>query len=344
MTATSRELGRGAGFPRRVLPELLDALPADDPRAIRSRRDLRLVNRIMGAKAALLWALDAAGLAAPRRIVELGAGDGSMALRIARSRARAWPGVALTLLDLNPVVSSQTLTAIRELGWEVQVAAADALDWLTQPAAADSVVLANLFVHHFDGDRLTQLARRRRGPRAAVRLLRAAALALRARGQSSVGTHRLQRRYASRRGSERPCGLSRRRAVASVVQRAAERLDVARVAGGPIRPSVRREPRRVSARYDAIVIGAGVAGATAAILLARAGWSVAVVEKSAFPRRKVCGECIAATEPRAARCARDRRRGRSSRGPAARARCALRGRRNRDRGPAAAARQAPTVG
>jgi 2-polyprenyl-6-methoxyphenol hydroxylase-like FAD-dependent oxidoreductase len=51
----------------------------------------------------------------------------------------------------------------------------------------------------------------------------------------------------------------------------------------------------VSARCDAIVIGAGVAGATAAILLARAGWSVAVVEKSVFPRRKVCGECIAAT-------------------------------------------------
>ena len=49
------------------------------------------------------------------------------------------------------------------------------------------------------------------------------------------------------------------------------------------------------ARFDAIVIGAGPAGSTAAILLARAGWSVAVVEKQAFPRRKVCGECIAAS-------------------------------------------------
>ena len=48
-------------------------------------------------------------------------------------------------------------------------------------------------------------------------------------------------------------------------------------------------------RYDAIVIGAGPAGSTAALLLARAGWSIAIVEKSSFPRRKVCGEFISAT-------------------------------------------------
>ncbi len=49
------------------------------------------------------------------------------------------------------------------------------------------------------------------------------------------------------------------------------------------------------ARFDAIVIGAGPAGASTAILLARAGWQVALIEKQRFPRRKVCGECIAAS-------------------------------------------------
>ncbi len=47
--------------------------------------------------------------------------------------------------------------------------------------------------------------------------------------------------------------------------------------------------------YDAVIIGAGPAGSAAAILLARAGWSVALLEKQPFPRRKVCGECIAAS-------------------------------------------------
>jgi flavin-dependent dehydrogenase len=47
--------------------------------------------------------------------------------------------------------------------------------------------------------------------------------------------------------------------------------------------------------FDAVIIGAGPAGSTAAIVLARAGWSVALVEQQQFPRRKVCGECIAAS-------------------------------------------------
>lgn len=47
--------------------------------------------------------------------------------------------------------------------------------------------------------------------------------------------------------------------------------------------------------FDAVIIGGGLAGSSAAIMLARAGWSVALVEKQNYPRRKVCGECIAAS-------------------------------------------------
>lgn len=48
-------------------------------------------------------------------------------------------------------------------------------------------------------------------------------------------------------------------------------------------------------RADILIIGGGPAGATAATLLARAGRDVLVAEKSTFPRRKVCGEFIAAS-------------------------------------------------
>jgi flavin-dependent dehydrogenase len=45
-------------------------------------------------------------------------------------------------------------------------------------------------------------------------------------------------------------------------------------------------------RFDAVVIGAGPGGATAARLLAAGGWRVALVERDVFPRRKVCGEFL----------------------------------------------------
>ncbi|MCE9529535.1 MAG: NAD(P)/FAD-dependent oxidoreductase [Planctomycetes bacterium] len=47
--------------------------------------------------------------------------------------------------------------------------------------------------------------------------------------------------------------------------------------------------------FDALIVGGGPAGATATLLLARAGWNVCLLERKTFPRKKVCGEYLSAT-------------------------------------------------
>lgn len=44
--------------------------------------------------------------------------------------------------------------------------------------------------------------------------------------------------------------------------------------------------------FDAIIVGAGPAGSLAALVLARAGKRVALIDKARFPRPKVCGDCV----------------------------------------------------
>lgn len=149
------------GLPRRVEPELLDELPADNPDAVKSRSDLRRVNRLMGNASVLLRALDpVVQEKRPRDLVELGAGDGTLMLRLARDRHEQWPAMRVTLIDRQPCVSADTLDAIRMLGWQVDVLSIDVFDWLAQTEiAVDTIVIANLFVHHFAGESLRDLLR-----------------------------------------------------------------------------------------------------------------------------------------------------------------------------------------
>jgi hypothetical protein len=137
---------------RLVLPELLDELPPEDPRARRARRDLQRVHYAMGTLSIVRRAVAQLHLAAaPRRIIELGAGDGTLMLRFARALNPRWNGVELTLLDRHDIVGSETREGYRQLGWRLTVVRADVLAWAIEPSTQRyDLCVATLFLHHFD--------------------------------------------------------------------------------------------------------------------------------------------------------------------------------------------------
>ncbi len=146
-------------FPRRVEPELLDQLPADDPRAIRARRDVRRANTLMMNPGIMASALVEHGAGvAPRTIVDLGSGDGQFMLRVARRLAPRWPDVTVVLQDKQDIVSRATREAFAALRWRVETSATDVFDFLAnaRPSSAD-IVTTNLFLHHFVDDALVRL-------------------------------------------------------------------------------------------------------------------------------------------------------------------------------------------
>jgi len=142
---------------RIVQSELLDTLPPSDPRAAHSRRDLRRINAWMrgpGIMAAMLK--ESFHHRAPGQITEIGAGDGTFLLRAAQKISPPWLDVRVTLMDLQKNVSSETLASFAALGWNAEAIVADVFDW---PQIESEVVVANLFLHHFDGARLAELLR-----------------------------------------------------------------------------------------------------------------------------------------------------------------------------------------
>jgi Methyltransferase domain len=146
-------------FPRRLEAELLDHLPADDPRAVRSRRDLKRVNAWMrnaNCLAALLRTQ--AGTRQPRTILDMGSGDGALMLEVARRLAPQWRDVKVILLDQQNIVSAATRESFAALHWHAEPVSADVFDYLSQaPSGSIDAITANLFLHHFTAPQLARL-------------------------------------------------------------------------------------------------------------------------------------------------------------------------------------------
>jgi len=146
-------------LPRRVEPEWLDELPQSDPRALWSRRDLKRINGwMLQARIMTRLLVAAADGSSPRALVELGAGDGTFMLALAKRLAPRWRNVTVTLVDRQDIVSERTRRAFHDLGWQVESVRADVFEYLqgSRTGCAD-MVLANLFLHHFERDSLAKL-------------------------------------------------------------------------------------------------------------------------------------------------------------------------------------------
>ncbi len=146
-------------IPRQLEPEWLDEMDPADPRAQRSRRDLRRVNALMRNAGLIAQALTQHSPSSPPRVmVDLGSGDGHLMLRVARRLAPAWRGVKVILLDQQGVPDSQVRVGFESLGWEMESISADVFEWLKGSPRRDiDIILSNLFLHHFSETALTDL-------------------------------------------------------------------------------------------------------------------------------------------------------------------------------------------
>jgi hypothetical protein len=156
MTSTSRL--------RCLEPEWLDELPTADPRAIRSRRDLARLNRIMRHARMISADLLRFGFQeGGRRIIDLGGGDGCFLLSVARllpSGAAKRKAVEAVMLDRLDLITAETRDQFRARNWRTTAMIGDVFDILPSlPKQPGTAIIANLFLHHFDDKGVRSLLR-----------------------------------------------------------------------------------------------------------------------------------------------------------------------------------------
>lgn len=121
---------------RVVEPEIIDQLPPDHPDVIRSRRDLKAINFLMGNERWIARQVARFAGARNQGVLEIGAGEGTLLERL----AGRYPRIPLTACDLAP--RPPGLPA--RIAWDQR----DAFESLS--SVPGGILAANLFLHHFE--------------------------------------------------------------------------------------------------------------------------------------------------------------------------------------------------
>ncbi|HEX4050169.1 MAG TPA: methyltransferase domain-containing protein [Steroidobacteraceae bacterium] len=94
----------------------------------------------------------------PRKILELGAGDGSLMLRLAQALRPPWRDVQVTFIDRQDLIGPQIRNPLGLLDWDVRVLQMDALDWARGSSDQQyDLCVTTLFLHHLQSSELEQL-------------------------------------------------------------------------------------------------------------------------------------------------------------------------------------------
>ena len=85
-----------------------------------------------------------------RRVVDLGGGDGTLLLQVARKLAPWGGGVQAVLVDRQMMVSDRIREEFKASLWGFEAATSDVFQWLVSALPREgTVMIANLFLHHF---------------------------------------------------------------------------------------------------------------------------------------------------------------------------------------------------
>jgi len=130
---------------RVIIPEILDSLDPADPRAVRSRRDLRLIDLFLGNSRWIVRQLKKQ-TPPPARVIEIGAGEGRLCQKIQTAR----PSSTVTGLDLVQRPASLP----RRIQW------IDGDFFQTLPKTEADACAGSLILHHFSNEALRDLGAR----------------------------------------------------------------------------------------------------------------------------------------------------------------------------------------